>query len=181
MYHSFLLFLIGGCTLFLRSPLFESRKSLIILMSLEGLCFIVVDTVMVLGRQHLGIEWTSLCGAEGDFICWLPSTATLVCLLYWLIKDEICIISLQFCLQRDETASEGFLQLVRWMQPNENGKTALHMCCYQIGKFLSSLKSSSIYIFTAFYEFMLQFLFTLWLVFVVSWYKIILYFTLLED
>lgn len=96
MYHSFLLFLIGGCTLFLRSPLFESRKSLIIPMSLDGLCFIVADTVMVLERQHLGIEWTSLCGAEGDFICWLPSIATSVCLNVFVSFS--CYLMMKFSL-----------------------------------------------------------------------------------
>jgi hypothetical protein len=37
-------------------------------MSPDGLCFIVVDIVMVLELQHLANESTSLCGAEGDFI-----------------------------------------------------------------------------------------------------------------
>lgn len=69
MDHGFLLFLIGGCTLFLWSALFESRRSLIIPMSLDELCFIEVDIAMVLELQHLAIESTYFCGAEGDFIC----------------------------------------------------------------------------------------------------------------
>lgn len=69
----FLLFLIGGCTLFLWSALFESRRSLIIPMPLDELCFIVVVIAMVLELQHLVIGSTYFCGAEGAFICCLPS------------------------------------------------------------------------------------------------------------
>jgi hypothetical protein len=52
-------------------------------MSPDGLCFIVVDIVMVLELQHLANESTSLCGAEGDFISWLLTfIATSVCLMF---------------------------------------------------------------------------------------------------
>ena len=73
MDHCFLLFLIGGCTLFLWSPLFESRRSLIILMSLDELSFIVVVIAMELELQHLVIGSTYFYGAEGDFTCCLIS------------------------------------------------------------------------------------------------------------
>lgn len=56
-----------GCTLFFWGPLFESRRSLIILMFLDELCFIVVDIAMVLELQHPAIGSTYFCGAEGDF------------------------------------------------------------------------------------------------------------------
>ncbi|KAG5022161.1 hypothetical protein JHK85_018503 [Glycine max] len=52
---------------------FESRRSLIILMSLDEPSFIVVVIAMVLELQHLVIGSTYFYGAEGDFTCCLIS------------------------------------------------------------------------------------------------------------
>jgi len=52
---------------FLWSPLFESRRSLIILMFLDELCFIVVVIAMVLELQQPVIGSIYFYGAEGDF------------------------------------------------------------------------------------------------------------------
>ncbi|RYR07781.1 hypothetical protein Ahy_B05g075233 [Arachis hypogaea] len=63
----------GGCTLFLWSPLFESRSTLTIPINLDELCFIEVAIAVVPKLQHLAIVSTYFCGAEGLFAYRLAS------------------------------------------------------------------------------------------------------------
>lgn len=67
------------CIHFLRNPLFESRNTLIIRMSLVVLCFIMAVIVMVLEPQYPVIGSTYLCGAEGAFLFCLYSCLLILC------------------------------------------------------------------------------------------------------